>query len=287
MRTEKAEYFLGNTDLDLSYYCDYFYLIIFLLSAMNATPASLLPPGEAERLQTLWHYAVLPSLREPVFNELVGLSARIFNLPIALIALVDADEVSYKANEGLPGLLRQPRVEALCALAVRQHKVLVLADVANEQSLTVEAATAAGAKNLRFYAGAPLIMPNQCAIGTLCVIDHRPRTFSADEQQLLEQLAALVSDTIALRHACAGQGNAHWPDVQQHLADELRELVALVRYLSARFGTQVPISAAVLEPVQRRLHDLSAVLREHEIGQPSVALVSGFQASCGRSGSSN
>lgn len=233
---------------------------------MNVTPVSLLPPGEVERLQTLRHYAVLPALREPVFNELVGLAARIFNLPIALIALVDADEVSYKASEGLPGLLRQPRVEALCALAVRQHKTVVLADVAQEQGITTEAATAAGAKNLRFYAGAPLVMPNQCAIGTLCVIDHRPRSFSADEQRLLEQLAGLVSDTIALRHDCAGQGEAPWSAVQQHLVDELRELVALVRYLSARFGTQVPVSAAVLEPVQRRLHELSAVLQEYEIG---------------------
>jgi len=233
---------------------------------MNVTPVSLLPPGEVERLQTLRHYAVLPALREPVFNELVGLAARIFNLPIALIALVDADEVSYKANEGLPGLLCQPRVEALCALAVRQHKTVVLADVAQEQGITTEAATAAGVKNLRFYAGAPLVMPNQCAIGTLCVIDHRPRSFSADEQQLLEHLASLVSGTIVVRHEYrADQGDVHWQQVQRHLVDETRELVALVRYLSARFGTQVPVSTAVLEPVQRRLHDLSAVLREYEV----------------------
>lgn len=232
------------------------------------TPVSLLPDDELERLQTLRHYDVLHSLHEPVFNELVSLAARIFNLPIALIALVDADEVDYKANEGLPGLRRQPRVEALCALAVRQHQTVVLADVAQEQGITAEAATAAGAKNLRFYAGAPLVMPNQRAIGTLCVIDHRPRTFSADEQLLLEYLASLVSDTIAVRYGCrdrTGRGDAHWQQVQQQLVDELRELVALVRYLSARFGTQVPVSAAVLEPVQRRLHDLSAVLQEYEI----------------------
>jgi hypothetical protein len=235
---------------------------------MNSTPAFLLPTDELVRLKTLRHYDMLHSLQEPVFNELVALAARIFHLPIALIALVDADEVAYKASEGLPGLRRQPRVEALCALAVRQHKTVVLADVADEQGITAEAATAAGAKNLRFYAGAPLVMPNQCAIGTLCVIDHRPRTFSAEEQQLLEQLAGLVSGTIVLRHDCRermGQWGAHWQQVQQHLVDELRELVALVRYLSAHFGIQVPVSAAVLEPVQRRLHDLSAVLQEYEV----------------------
>jgi GAF domain-containing protein len=235
---------------------------------MSVTPVFLLPPDEGERLKTLRHYDILHSLQEPLFNELVALAARIFHLPIALIALVDADEVVYTASAGLPGLRSQPRVEALCALAVRQHKTMVLADIAQEQGITAEAATIARAKNLRFYAGALLVMPNQRAIGTLCVIDHRPRTFSAEEQQLLEQLAGLVSGIIALRYECrsrTGQSGEHWQQVQQHLVDELRELVALVRYLSARFGIQVPVSSAVLEPVQRRLYDLSTVLQEYEV----------------------
>jgi len=231
---------------------------------MTATLTSLLPANETERLETLRQYDILHSLQEAVFNEFVGLTARIFNLPISLIALVDGDEVEYKANEGLPGLRSQPRAEALCALAVREHKTVVLTDVAAEQDLTAEAAIAAEDKNLRFYAGAPLAMPDHRHIGTLCVIDRRPRTFSTDEQRVLEHIASLVARTIAVRHECrTSQGEKHWQLVQRQLVDELRELVALVRYLSARFGTQVPVSGAVLEPVQRRLHDLSRVLREY------------------------
>jgi GAF domain-containing protein len=234
---------------------------------MTATLTSLLPANETERLETLRQYDILHSLQEGVFNEYVGLTARIFNLPISLIALVGGDEVEYKANEGLPGLRSQPRVEALCALAVREHKTVVITDIAAEQELTVEAASAAEDKNLRFYAGAPLAMPDHHSIGTLCVIDRRPRTFSADEQQVLEHIASLVARTIAVRHACrARQGEKHWQLVQRHLVDEIRELVALVRYLSARFGNQVPVSAAVLEPVQRRLNDLEWVLREYPAG---------------------
>jgi GAF domain-containing protein len=233
---------------------------------MTATLTSLLPENEAARLETLRQYDILHSLQEAVFNEFVGLTARIFNLPISLIALVDGDEVEYKASEGLPGLRSQPRVEALCALAVREHKTVVMTDVAAEQDLTTEAAAAAQDKALRFYAGAPLAMPDHSniSLGTLCVIDRRPRTFSADEQQVLEYIASLVARTIAVRHACrAGQGEKYWQLVQRHLTDEIRELVALVRYLSARFGTQVPVSGAVLEPVQRRLHDLGQVLQEY------------------------
>jgi putative methionine-R-sulfoxide reductase with GAF domain len=233
---------------------------------MTTTLTSLLPENEVARLQTLRQYDILHSLQEAVFNEFVELTARIFNLPISLIALVDGDEVEYKANEGLPGLRRQPRAEALCALAVREHKTVVLADIAAAPGLLPEAALAAEAKNLRFYAGAPLAMPDHCSIGTLCVIDRRSRTFSPDEQRVLEHIAALVATTVAVRHCCrvsAGQGEKHWQLVQRHLTDEIRELVALVRYLSARFGTQVPVSGAVLEPVQRRLHDLGRVLQEY------------------------
>ncbi|HET9502956.1 MAG TPA: GAF domain-containing protein [Hymenobacter sp.] len=231
---------------------------------MTITPGYLLPPNEAERLQALRQYDIRHSLQEPVFNEFVSLTARIFHLPISLIALVDADEVEYKANEGLPGLRHQPRVEALCALAVRQRQTVVLADVAQETNLTAEAAMAAQAKGLRFYAGAPLAMLGHRAIGTLCVIDRRPRTFSADEQRVLEHLARLVAGTIAVRYCCRlGQGDKQWQLVQRHLTDEIRELVALVRYLSARFGHQVPVSGAVLETVQRRLRDLGRLLEEY------------------------
>ncbi len=231
---------------------------------MTITPGYLLPPNEAERLQALRQYDILHSLQEPVFNEFVALTARIFHLPISLIALVDADEVEYKANEGLPGLRQQPRVEALCALAVRQRQTVVLADVAQEATLTTEAATAAEAKGLRFYAGAPLAVLGHRAIGTLCVIDRRPRTFSADEQRVLEHLARLVASTIAVRHCCRLEpGDKQWQLVQRHLVDEIRELVALVRYLTARFGHQVPVSGAVLDTVQRRLRDLGHLLEEY------------------------
>ncbi len=233
-----------------------------------STPISLLPADELERLSTLQQYEILHSLYEPVFNDFVGLAARIFNLPISLIALVDADEVEYKANQGLPGLMSQPRVEAICSIAIKQGKTVVFTDLAEEVSLTPEADVAAKAKDLRAYVGAPLRMPNQRNIGTLCIIDRRPRTFSADEQETLEFIASLVATTIAVRHCCLvsdGLGAAHWLRLQQQLVEEIHELIALVRYLAARFGTQVPVSQAVLEPVQRRLNDLGLLLKEYSV----------------------
>ncbi|OGX83205.1 GAF domain-containing protein [Hymenobacter coccineus] len=236
---------------------------------MIQIPAALLPPDDAERLRTLRHYDIVHSLHESVFDEFVDLTAHIFSLPISLIALVDENEVYYHASYGVPGLLRQPRVEAICSLVVRENKALVITDLASDEALRLTAAAdaAARAKGLRFYAGAPLRMPDQRNIGTLCVIDRAPRTFSTDEQQVLDQVAQLVGQTIAVRHYCltrSGLGEPRWQAVRGQVVEELVALGALVRYLLARYNTQVPVPEAVLEPVARRLNDLRRVLAEYQ-----------------------
>ncbi|RZL15741.1 MAG: GAF domain-containing protein, partial [Hymenobacter sp.] len=154
---------------------------------MARTSSLLLPPDEAERLHTLRAYDILHSVQEPLFDELVELAAHIFNVPISLLALVDADEVEYKAVLGLSGLRKQPRGEALCSLAVRQGKTVIITDLSSDkpEHLLAPAQAAAQAKGVKFYAGAPLRMPNQRCIGTLCLIDQQPRTFSPSEQQVL------------------------------------------------------------------------------------------------------
>jgi hypothetical protein len=184
-----------------------FFELFFPHPAMTSLAASywLSLPDEPARLRTLHHYDVLPSQQEPVFDELVRLSAQVFSLPISLIALVDADEVTYKANLGLPGLQQQPRGEAICALVVCQRTPLVFTNLSRPrqlQRLTEMAAVAAQAKSILFYAGAPLHMPTQYPIGSLCVIGYAPRNFSAEEQQLLKQLADIVSELITVRHIC-------------------------------------------------------------------------------------
>lgn len=237
---------------------------------MSPTPATLLPADEKARLSSLRHYDILHSLQEAIFDELVGLTARIFSLPISLIALVGADEVEYKASEGLPDLRQQPRVEALCSVAVRENKAVVFSDLScdAQHRLTAQAMQAAEAKDLRFYAGVPLCMPDHRSIGTLCVIDHQPRTFSTEEQRVLEQLSGLVAQTIVVRHTCLitnAVGQRSWQRVQAQLVEEVRALVALVRYLTARFGALVPVSQAILDPIKRRLRELGMLLQEYPV----------------------
>lgn len=234
---------------------------------MPATPASLLPPDEAERLQSLRAYNVLPALIEPLFDEFVALTAQVFSLPISLIAVVEENKVHYPANHGMPGNDQQLRVEALCSTAIQQARAVVYHDLVLESSalLTPEAARAAQANELRFYAGAVLRLPDQHLLGTLCIIDRQPRTFSAAEQQVLDHLAAVVSQAITVRHACLARppaGAAQWDRLRTQLQEELRELTALVRYLFTRYGMQIPVPADLLAQVERRLLDLQRLLGE-------------------------
>ena len=236
---------------------------------MSAIPSLLLPPDEAERLASLRHYDILHSLHEPVFDELVALTARVFSLPVSLIALVDATDVYYKANHGMPGNAAQPRQEALCATAILHDTAVVYQDLSTEADprITARAARAARANRLRFYAAAPLRMPDRRNIGALCIIDYAPRTLSADEQRLLERLADVVSQTVAVRHDCRsrpGGGAWEWQNVRGQLQEEVQGLTALVRYLFARQGTQVPVPADSLAQVGRRLEDVRAILARQQ-----------------------
>ena len=237
---------------------------------MSAPLPSTSPDDDAARLHSVRAFEVLPALTEPVFDEFVALTARIFNLPISLISVVEEADVYYPANHGMPGNDHQPRAAALCSTAIVLARAVVYHDLTLEAASDIpwEALRAAQANELRFYAGALLRMPDQRPLGTLCIIDRQPRTFTSDEQRILELLAALVSQTIAVRHRCRLEpdpGEAQWARLSGELQEEVQALNALVRYLFARHGTQVPVPADFLTQVESRLLDLQAILRDFQV----------------------
>jgi transcriptional regulator with GAF, ATPase, and Fis domain len=229
----------------------------------------LLPADETERLATLHRYADDSCLHEPVFDGVIDLAARIFNVPIAFISLINADEMLYKANHGLPQLARQPRAAAICALTVRHNSPIIFSDLAQQNQhaqLTEAAAQVVQENSIRFYASIPLRMPDQRPIGTLCLVGYQARSFGPAEQRVLEQLAELIEQTLVIREMCLATewlGEEHWSRIQNTLTEGLWELAALVRYLLKRSGPQVPVPAEVLEPVARRLAELHANLAVH------------------------
>lgn len=235
---------------------------------MVAVPELLLPANEAERLQSLRQCDILPTLQECFFDELVALAAALFQLPVAYVSLIEAELAHYKAHYGLPALPPQPRADVLCAQVIKQGQVVVYHDLLTETQLppTARAIQNGLANQVRFYAGAPLHMPGQHVIGTLCLVGRQPREFCALEENVLEAIADLVSQAIMVRHHCRSTPALRddcWQKVQTQARDEVYALGALVRYLAARYGTGVPVPEEILHPVRRRLHDLQVVLHEY------------------------
>ncbi|SFQ50138.1 GAF domain-containing protein [Hymenobacter arizonensis] len=231
------------------------------------TPASLLPPNEAERLATLRHYDFSHVAPDDILNDLLALSATLFAQPLAFLALVDEQEVRFPALYGLPAVTAIPRVNALCSTAILQPHTLAY------ENLAAAAQTGADAPAIRsalalgagFYAAAPLRMPDGQAIGVLCLIGQQPRPFSPTEQEALTALADVASLAIAVRHMCLATpelGTEQWSAVCHRLRPDVQNLHTLLSELLTQHGTQVPVAPAVLQQVQQRLQTLPLLLAE-------------------------
>lgn len=155
-------------------------------------------PNEAERLRALADYRILDSQPEQAFDDLARLAALICGCSIALVTLVDANRQWFKARVGWEGR-EGPRDEAFCAHAIAQPLDLLVIPDATLDERTADNPAVKGEAPIRFYAGAPLLTPDCLALGTLCVIDRRPRHLSMDQLGALRILGRQVSYLLELR----------------------------------------------------------------------------------------
>lgn len=162
------------------------------------TVVAPIAPDEPERLDTLHAYRLLDTEVEERFDSIVSFAGMLFDVPTALISLIDADRQWFKAKHGLEAC-ETGRDESFCAHAIQQHDVFVVLDALQDTRFRDNPLVLDDPK-VRFYAGAPLRAPNGKAIGTLCLLDDRPRdAFSARDRQLLLTLASVVMSQCELR----------------------------------------------------------------------------------------
>ncbi|MFB9994701.1 diguanylate cyclase domain-containing protein [Deinococcus oregonensis] len=154
--------------------------------------------SEQQRSAALSRYAVMDTLPEEAFDRLTTLAARLFDVPIALISLIDSERQFFKACFGLE-LRETPRSLSFCAYALHSPELLVVPD-ATQDPRFCNNPLVKGPPHIRFYAGAPLIAPGGVALGTICIIDDRLRPpLTQQERDTLTDLAALVVDQLELR----------------------------------------------------------------------------------------
>jgi PAS domain S-box-containing protein len=164
-----------------------------------ARDASTQEQKETERLAALHRYGILDTAPEAVFGNIVRLACEQFGVPIALISLVDADRLWFKAAQGLEEA-QLGRGLSYCTYAVQGEATLVVPDTLEDQRFPISQQLHQQT-GVRFYAGAPLLDPHGCAIGTLCLMEYVPHTaFMPHDEALLRNLARVVMDQIEARH---------------------------------------------------------------------------------------
>jgi sigma-B regulation protein RsbU (phosphoserine phosphatase) len=164
---------------------------------MSASPAIATTSDEPGRLAAVRRYAILDTPPDGAFDRVCALAARFFDVPFASVTIVDEDRIWFKAALGL-GASEIPRSPGLCGSAILHSEPYLLTDcTADPRSADNPLVT--GELGVRFYAAAPIVTSDGHRLGTVNVIDIKPRETTEEEMRTLTELAAIVMDELELR----------------------------------------------------------------------------------------
>lgn len=153
---------------------------------------------EEQRLETLMSQAIMDTPDEEAFDRVTRLATRIFGTPMSLVSLLDDKRQWFKSKQGLD-VCETEREIAVCHHAICGTETFVVLNL-REDPRFAKNPLVTGEPKLAFYAGMPLIMPNGAALGTLCVLDTKPRyEWSNNDDECLKDLADIVLREIEIR----------------------------------------------------------------------------------------
>ncbi|MGV9884651.1 PP2C family protein-serine/threonine phosphatase [Streptomyces sp. NPDC003006] len=156
------------------------------------------PGVEAARLSAVRRYNILDTPPDGAFDRVAAMAARLFDVPVATVTIVDSDRIWFKAAHGLEGVKEIGRDPGLCGSAILRDDALVIPDTLRDPAAAGNPLVA-GEMGVRFYAAAPIITPDGHRLGTVNVLDTRPRSISKEDTATLSDLAAIVLDEMELR----------------------------------------------------------------------------------------
>lgn len=172
--------------------------------ASDLTPPSdseqgclIIPHNEAERLRAVQRCEILDTPPDGAIDRITALAARVFQVPIAIVSIVDSDRIWFKSRYGLD-LPQVPRDPGLCASAIFESTPWIVTDAALDPRTRVHPLVT-GEFGLRFYAAAPLTTMDGYNVGTLSIIDKHPRKIGDTKIAVLQDLASMIMNEIELR----------------------------------------------------------------------------------------
>lgn len=152
------------------------------------------PIDETARLLSLHSLRILDTPSEERFDRITRMAKRMFGVEICLVSLVDSDRQWFKSKQGL-GACETPREISFCGHAINADEILIVGDARTDPRFQ-DNPLVTEAPFIRFYAGCPIRGPRGHRIGTLCLIDSKPRGLSVEDQETLRDLAAMVEDEL-------------------------------------------------------------------------------------------
>ena len=148
------------------------------------------PDNEAVRLENLHSLKLLDTAPEERFDRLTRLARRLFDVPIALVSLVDANRQWFKSSAGLEAS-ETSREVSFCGHAILQDQILEICDAEQDERFH-DNPLVTDTPGIRFYAGHPLGLEDGSKLGTLCLLDTKPRRLNDEERELLRDLARMA-----------------------------------------------------------------------------------------------
>ncbi|MDE1173684.1 MAG: sensor domain-containing diguanylate cyclase [Parvibaculaceae bacterium] len=183
---------------------------------------------ERARLETLGSYEILDTSPEQSFDRITRLARAVFDVPLALVTLVDSDRLWFKARAGL-NIAGLPRIHSFCNETIKGNAPLILRDVLRDGRFDAFPLVS-GDTHVRFYAGIPLTTPDGFNIGTLSVMDREPRDILPSQTELLEDLARTTVDALELRQLASTDSLTGAMTRRAFIANAEREISRSSRY---------------------------------------------------------
>ena len=237
--------------------------------------------NEEQRLKTLEDYRILDTGAELEFDALTEIASELCDTPMALISLVDRNRQWFKSKVGV-NLTETPRDLAFCAHAILKDEIMVVEDALLDTRF-FDHPLVTGGPRIRFYAGAPLRAENGAALGTICVIDTRPRTFTDEKRRSLSNLARLAITQLELRkknrdldsaltEVAAGRESllhsskmSALGELAGGIAHEINNPLTIILGYSSRLRTLIPASGEKVESalcgISKNVMRISAIVK--------------------------
>lgn len=225
-------------------------------------------PEQTRRLAALYDLEILDTEPEREFDEIAELVAAICDTPVGVVNLIDADRQWFKAETGL-GVRSTPLETSLCSHVILENEFVEIPDTLADTRMS-DNPLCQGPQGFRFYAGSVLKSEDGLPVGTLCVLDTRPRQLTAFQRRAVEVLGRQATRLLDLRLALKRQELLR-REVDHRVKNSLGMIGAIVRLQASRSDSGEVKQA--LEIVQARLAAVTAVHEElHQTTETSVEL---------------